>query len=410
MEKLNLRPIKPARLVKQLNGVWYLLWYSNSKRYRLKAGLNYIKNLELRQSWADNILNFINTKIQNGEIVRDIDIPNSIQPPPFVENPVIKEPEIVCKKAITFFEHWRSYTHMKAVEGKRVNKLNSLLSVMRQFAATEGVDDYEFAAIDRDWATRFKSFCIARENGINHLSGNFKVIRRVLKDADIEADIQVNPKYKSQAFRINEVKTDEIALNLAEIERIYRLDLSAFPEGCTTVRDNFVVGCLTALRFGDWDITAENLDYLRDGDKSRPILRVITKKTGEIVIIPLHPMALATLQKYGFNMPTISNQNSNEYLKIIAKLAGLNETVLLRRSKSNKMITVKKMQYEEVKTHTARRTFVTVALFELNLPPAIVMKITGHKSEKQLFEYGRISKEKAAMIMAKAMETYLKGI
>lgn len=410
MEKLNLRPSsKPARIVKEKNGNWYVLWYSNSKRYRLKAGLNFIKDIPLRQLWGDRILDFINQKLKIGENVDHV--PDGLIPPPLVDNPTLTEPgQDTDEKKVTFFEYWVTYTKMKAAEIKSVKKLTSLLSIMRQFADTEGVEDYDFGEIDRDWATRFKTFCIEKkEHGINHLSGNFKVIRRVLKDADVEVDdIEVNPKYKSQAFRVNEVKTDEIALTLAEVERLYALDLSMLPEGYGIVRDNFVVGCLTGLRYSDWVLGAENLQYLRDGAKSRPILRVITQKTGAIVYIPLHPMALATLQKYSFNMPALCNQKSNAYLKDIAQLAKLNDVVLLKRSKAGKVVTVKKMQYEEVKTHTARRTFVTIALFELNIPPLIVMKITSHSSEKQLFEYARIGKEQAAILMAKAMEGYLK--
>ena len=415
MEKLNLRPSKPARIVYQTNGDWYVLWYSNSKRYRQKFGLNYIKDLALRQRWADRILEYINSKILSQQIVTEEDIPSSLQPSPFVENhsflEIVKEP----KKSTTFFEYWQFFTKMKEAEGLSVSwtdKFHTLLNLMRKFADTEGVKDFEFSQIDRSWVSKFKSFCIKPpyQHSINNLSKNLKIIRQVLKDADVEADdIEVNPKYKSDSFKLKEVKTDEIALTIDEVRKIYDVVLTDYPIGYTIVRDNFIVGCLTALRWSDWEIKPENLIWLRDGEKSRAILKIITQKTNDVVLIPVHPLAHSILEKYAFNLPTISNQNSNEYLKVIARLAGLDEIVQLRRSKAGKVMNIKPKKYEQEKTHTARRTFVTIALTELNMPSTIVMKITGHKTERQLFEYARISSEKAAMIMAKAMEGYLKG-
>lgn len=416
MTKLDLRPSKPAKIVKLLSGDWYVLWYSNSERYRQKFGLNYIKDLPLRQRWADRILLFINNMIESGVSVSEKDVPAGLLPPPFVLSPTFHEIDIAkINKKKTFFEYWRIYTQMKIDEGcsdSWTGKFVTLINLMTKFAAAQGVEDFEFEQIDRAWILKFRSFCIQPpyEHGINNLSKNLKIIRQVLKDADIESDdIEVNQKYKSASFKLTEMKTDEIALTLAELQKLNELDLSALPIGYTTVRDSFIVACLTGLRFQDWQLQPENLQYVQDGDKNRAILKVITQKKHKTVLIPLHPMALSLLQKYEFKLPVISNQKSNEYLKEIARLADLNQNVQLQRSKAGKMITEKKLQYEEVKTHTARRTFVTIALFELNIPPPIVMKITGHSSERQLFEYGRISKEKAAMLVARAMEMYMKA-
>jgi integrase len=78
----------------------------------------------------------------------------------------------------------------------------------------------------------------------------------------------------------------------------------------------------------------------------------------------------------------------------------------MKKSRAGKIIGEVKKQWEEVTTHTARRTFVTIALFEMNLPPQLVMRITGHKTEKQLFEYARIGKERAALLVARLMDGF----
>ena len=98
------------------------------------------------------------------------------------------------------------------------------------------------------------------------------------------------------------MKTDEIALTLAELQKLYEVDLSGLPLGYTTVRDSFIVACLTGLRFQDWQIQPENLQYVLDGDTNRAILKVITHKKHKTVLIPLHPLALSLLQKYDFKL------------------------------------------------------------------------------------------------------------
>ena len=81
------------------------------------------------------------------------------------------------------------------------------------------------------------------------------------------------------------------------------------------VRDLFIVGCWTGLRFSDWNqIRPENIS---DG-----FLELKQQKTGGAVVIPLHPTVQAILDKYDGNLPPVlTNQKFNEFLKIVAKKA-----------------------------------------------------------------------------------------
>lgn len=398
MRKLG-KPSK-TRIVKQKNGDWYIVWYCDENRYRAKLGLNKIKNLELREKWAQRIVNYIDEKLYKGECISEQDIPTAIIPPAHQVAPNFEE----SVATVRLFGHWRNYIVMKELEGcskNWVKKLRLALQSIEQYAAELGKLDFGFEELGRDWILKFKAWRFAepRGHGINHVAKDLSILRSVLKDADIECDLPVNKKYQSKVFRVQTVQTDEIALTMQEIEAIAELDLSA-KKGHELVRDNFLIGCFTALRYSDWEIEQGQIKEV----EGRTMLSIMTTKTKKKVLIPLHPIVEKLLKKYNNNVPSVENQTSNRYIKQIAEWAGLDKEVSLKKSKAGKVIVETMPRYKAVKTHTARRTFVTIALFNYKIPPQYVMQITGHKTEKQLLEYARVEGEVAALEIARVWE------
>ena len=98
--------------------------------------------------------------------------------------------------------------------------------------------------------------------------------------------------------------------------------------------------------------------------KDRTVYEIVGRhhKNDQPVLIPVSPRALRILEKYGFEMPApYANQTHNEYIKIIC-------------------------DDPKVTTHTARRTFVTINL-RRGISPRLLMSITGHRTEQQLYDY-----------------------
>lgn len=400
MRKLP-RPSKRARIVKQINGDWYICWRCNSQRFRPKYNLNYIKDLEIRQLWANRIVSFVNTVLDKGDIFLEESLPLSLIPPPEHHTlmPINTEGGgIICT--------YQRYIKLKIIEGKSDNYIRSLTSLKNNivaFASSEGFKDYMLESIDKNWGMRYKEWCIQkpREHSANTIAKQLRSLRTILKEAEVEEELTVNKAYKTKHFKHAEIDTDQIALNFDEILKLKNLTLEGF-ETYEKIRDNFIVACFTALRFGDWQIKKGNIvDF-----NGKKMIKVFTQKTKEMVLIPLHPVADEILRKYDYDLPHFSNQTSNEYMKIIAEKAGIDDNEVLKKSKGGKAVQVFMPRFKAITTHTARRTFITLALFELNIPSVLVMKITGHKSERQLFRYARIGKERAAILMAKAMEEY----
>lgn len=122
-------------------------------------------------------------------------------------------------------------------------------------------------------------------------------------------------------------------------------------------------------------------------------MEVVTIKTNDRLIIELNKMANQLMAKYvGIHFegnvvfPVISNQNMNDSLHLLFKLAGFNEPVkqiYYQGNQRKEMITPK---YDLISTHAGRRTFICMALAK-GIPPSVVMKWTGHSDYKAMKPY-----------------------
>ena len=174
----------------------------------------------------------------------------------------------------------------------------------------------------------------------------------------------------------------------SELEDMYNLDLSKTPK-LARVRDLFLIGAYTGLRFSD-------LSHLNKNNITDHTITVKTIKTGVLVVIPKTPLVRSILEKYSGNLPKIpSNQKFNDYIKEIAKRAGITELVAIDQTKGNMTISTSIPKYNLVSSHTARRSFATNAFLN-DVPPIQIMKITGHKTEVAFMKYIKISQEENA--------------
>lgn len=180
-----------------------------------------------------------------------------------------------------------------------------------------------------------------------------------------------------------------VYLSEDEIEKILDLKLSG---SASQVRDLFVLGCCTALRYSDYNgLTKDN--FLDNGTIS-----VLTKKTNERVIIPLHRFVNRIIERnkgYGFLRYPKSSQSFNLTIKSICKKAKINDNVLIERTEGFVQVKKKYKKWELVSSHTARRSGAT-NMYLAGIPPFRIMLLTGHKTESAFYRYIRIRKEENA--------------
>lgn len=96
------------------------------------------------------------------------------------------------------------------------------------------------------------------------------------------------------------------------------------------------------------------------------------------------------VDKYDNQLPrVISNQKMNEYIKVVAKLAQLDDRISVSITKGGAKQTEVLEKHKLVTVHTARRSFAT-NMYLMDIPPISIMKITGHRSERAFLLYIRI--------------------
>ena len=93
------------------------------------------------------------------------------------------------------------------------------------------------------------------------------------------------------------------------------------------VRDLFVFAANTALSYCDL-AAVKREDIQRDGDVM--CLKKKRGKTGVTYILPLNDTAIRLLEKYDYELPIITNQRYNSYLKEIADICGIKKVLNTR--------------------------------------------------------------------------------
>lgn len=244
---------------------------------------------------------------------------------------------------------------------------------------------------------------------VNSVGREIKTLKIFLNNAYI-GGAELNPEYfKKGVFHVSKEEADNIYLTKEELQKLYALDLKGKPT-LERVRDVFLVGCYTGLRYSDYSrLTSKDI---RGNlmDKYGDIIKLHQKKTGAEVIIPLHPVVKAIISKYGGRVPQspktgkpMANQKFNKYLHEVCKQPFNGKPCIdgvetKRTTRGGVVVYETKQRYDMVTSHTARRTFATLNYLD-GVPAEFLMKITGHTTESAFKKYIKISKEKAASLM-----------
>jgi integrase len=206
-------------------------------------------------------------------------------------------------------------------------------------------------------------------------------------NASFEDDFHKNLDFQKRKFMPTQVATSEIYLSDNELDAISGLDLSDQPH-LDLARDVFLVGCYTAQRYSDYSrISKEHIKTTPGGNK---IISLIQMKGGTHVIIPLWPELDKILKKYDYTLPLTHEQKLNKYIKIVAEKAKITNMEADEIYTKGKMSHEMKAKCDLVKTHTARRSGAT-NLYLKGYDVISIMRVTGHKTEREFLKYIRIS-------------------
>ena len=220
---------------------------------------------------------------------------------------------------------------------------------------------------------------------INTVGKTIKQLRTFLRNRIRKQIIQ---PVNMDGWIILEEEVDAVYLSRIEIKEIQHVDLSHHAH-LNDYRNDFVLGCLTGLRFSDFSKLNEN-------DIRGDMLYKKQQKSDHWVVIPLCREAKIILDnRFKKNISPLTNAEFNRHIKTILKIAGINNPIKHSYKKGNKHIAEIKPKHDWVTSHTCRRSFCTNEFLD-GTPVELIMKISGHKSVKDFYKYIRISPEEAA--------------
>lgn len=252
----------------------------------------------------------------------------------------------------------------------------------------------DFDSITIDTYNDLVQYFYKRGCGPNYTGKIIKNLKTIMHAAR-EEGLHNNTEVDRRAFKVLKEPAENIYLTQEELNKIEQLDLSN-EKHLDIARDVFLVGCYTGQRYSDYSkITADNIKE-EDGKK---YIVLIQKKTRESCIIPMMPKLEAILSKYNFTLPRTHEQKVNKYIKVVGCKAGVDEDIQFEENKGGLRIKKAIKKYDLIKTHTARRTGITL-MYLGGIKVIDIMKISGHRTESEFLKYIRIGKQETAVLLS----------
>lgn len=269
------------------------------------------------------------------------------------------------------------------------NKYLNDLKTVRTFIEEKKVKAKTFSDITYQFLKKYEEYMFDKGFTMNTIINKMRALLTVINKADRNGLInKITSGLSRYQIPKNKEEGQQIYLTETDLAKLEKVELSGNEE---KLRDLFLLQCHIGQRYGDM----LRLDEAIITEKN---ITLVQEKTAKKVVIPLSDDAKAILKKYDNKMPHIGAEYANELLKSIGKKAGIDDEQLITKQEKGKTITKKVPKYELMKTHTARRTFVTISI-KRGLQPSIIMKITGHTSTKTMERYNKMTADDAAEAM-----------
>ena len=194
-------------------------------------------------------------------------------------------------------------------------------------------------------------------------------VKKIIQFAIAENYLKKDPfhLYKNKKY-----KTVIVYLTDEELQRFENYTFSQVR--LQQVKDLFIFCCYTGLTYTEMTtLTTNNIEVGFDGNEW---IQMIRKKTNRVISVPVLPKAKEILEKYGNELPKISNQKFNSYLKEISALLSVDKRLT---------------------HHISRKTFTTTVMLYNNLPLEIVSELLGHSNMSiTQAHYGKIVQRKVS--------------
>lgn len=203
------------------------------------------------------------------------------------------------------------------------------------------------------WCKMFETWLLChKKHHINYANKHLQHLSKCLSYSQMDEEITHNVM-SSFKYKYNR----EVKLKYISIIELRKLEQYPFTGVLERVRDLYVFSCYSGLSYND----LMRFDIDRDVVINQFGVFIAQKrgKTGNEAIIPVVKNVELLLNKYHNDLPKMTNQSYNKFLKRVFKELHI---------------------YRELGTHSARKTFGMLMHNHFNQPLDTVSRMLGHKS------------------------------
>ena len=352
---------------------------NKSNRRKLNGNTPEIKNLNTK---IEKLINHLNTQINNTpktEIdAKWLDFEIKIFRGEKQRN--INRSELLTEniKHVIETANTRLNAHKTlGISKSRINSYNNLLNVVERYQNDK--QPIKVKDIDKSFARNFLNWLINDQKYSDSYSlKKIDDLKTVCKDAEID-----NVEVSKQLGKVTGGKiTNEniIYLSPEELSKIESLKLKS--KALDNARKWLLLGCNIGQRGTDLlSLTANNIKQRNDLN----VIELVQQKTKAKISIPILDNTSEILES---GLPKkISIQKFNQYIKELCKLAEIDEPTKgrLYNGETNRREIGTYPKYQLVSSHICRRSYATNIYGKM--PTSLIMRITGHKTEKMLLQY-----------------------
>ena len=343
-------------------------WSFDNRMPIVKRGLASVESRQLT-----NKLNSISEKLQAvllqyGKEVRVENLKEAFYPK--------RERENVEDLFVEFIEERKL---QGTVSKSSIQKYNVVFDKYQNFCA-KGLTKYKILQLNDDFYVNFLSY-MRHEHDLNDntLSRYLNFFKTFVLWCSRKG-IDINMDYKKVS--VKKYEADGIALTAEDVKTLEQAELTGAEE---KARDLFLIGVYSGQRFSDYSV------FDRADVQGKFIIKR-AEKTEKHSYIPLHNKLKDLLDKYDWRLPKISSQKFNVRIQAVCKKLGFDEQIKKTTYRGKKKIVEVLPKWRMVASHTARRTYTTLAC-EAGIADHFVMAVTGIKDPKTLQKYKKLNKE-----------------
>ncbi len=231
--------------------------------------------------------------------------------------------------------------------------------------------------IDNNFIRLFYEFGSGEQYTESTMNRSAEFIKTILNFAEMQG---IRTSVRQLEIPKSKVARKVMILDEKEIKKISHLRV---PKVLEQAKDWLVISCYTGQRISDFMKFNSSHLITIDGKKC---ISFIQQKTGKEIVLPLHPLVLKIMSKYGHAFPEAMNPCTyNEQIKKVAAVAGINEQVKIRKRIGFRGKELDMEKWQGISSHIGRRSFASN--FYGKIPTPLLMQATGHTTEQMFLNY-----------------------